>query len=213
MANKSVTASLLVGSFLVCSITAQAQSGPCQGDASIHYNGLEYALLEMGNQCWFAQDLATTNFYTGAALRDGGNGFIINTSTGSPDWSSGVPGYVMGANMDARLVAAYNAAALSSGKLCPQGWHVATQDDWDLVAAHSDFSANFETGEWGWLWDTDYATSFGVGESKWGVSTESALDVIGTHPAGQITSIYGGASARCVKNGSMIGAFRLQLIQ
>lgn len=181
-------------------VLSSPAAGPCEGEATLTYHAIDYDLYELGDQCWFAQDLATMNFYTGAHLRDGMNGFMLNTASGDAEWAMGIPGFVMGSNSDARPVAAYNAAALTSGLLCPNAWHVANRDDWDLALAHPDAGTFFEAGKWGWVWDTDYAASWGIGEGNWGASTEVSEGVIGTATPGAITVTHGGASTRCVKD-------------
>ena len=35
----------------------------CDGLTSITYNGDTYELVEIGNQCWFKENLRTTKFY------------------------------------------------------------------------------------------------------------------------------------------------------
>ena len=35
-------------------------SGPCEGAISYTYDGHSYDLVEIGNDCWFAEDLQTT---------------------------------------------------------------------------------------------------------------------------------------------------------
>ena len=102
----------------------------CQGEDSLLYNGKYYELVEIGGQCWFAENLATTQY------ADGAN--IPNTTGGAAWGSLTTPAYCW-YNNNASLIASYlggemgalyNAYAVSTGNLCPTDWHVPSDCEW-----------------------------------------------------------------------------------
>jgi uncharacterized protein (TIGR02145 family) len=85
-----------------------------------------YSVVKIGNQYWMAENLKTTKFNDGTRIP------VI------PDynaWSSLVsPGYCL-YNNDAgkyksKYGVLYNGYTVSTGKLCPIGWHVPSADEW-----------------------------------------------------------------------------------
>jgi len=88
-------------------------------------DGNVYSTVRIGAQVWMSENLKTTRF------RDGTN---IPQIPDSVQWSGGtIPGYCWYANAVAYkdiFGALYNWEAVSSGKLAPEGWHVATNEDW-----------------------------------------------------------------------------------
>jgi len=101
------------------------------GDA-IGYNGYNYATVQIGGQCWFAENLRNTNYNDGSAIPSGG---------GDTDWSSTTDGRVTvydegGANEASNLAdygRLYNWYAVETGNLCPSGWHVPTDAEWTTL--------------------------------------------------------------------------------
>lgn len=103
---------------------------PCQGGlASINYNGQDYRVVGIGSQCWFEQNLASTKYRNGSdILNITDSATWVNTTTTEAAafcWFDNDPGK---ADVHGAL---YNWYAVSSPNgLCPDGWHVATDDDY-----------------------------------------------------------------------------------
>ncbi|MFZ8835965.1 MAG: FISUMP domain-containing protein, partial [Flavobacteriales bacterium] len=101
------------------------------GDA-IGYDGYNYATVQIGGQCWFAENLRNANYNDGSAIPSG---------LGSTDWSSTTDGRVTvydegGANEASNLAdygRLYNWYAVETGNLCPSGWHVPTDAEWTTL--------------------------------------------------------------------------------
>ena len=108
---------------------------------SMNYHGYDYATVQIGEQCWFAENLRTTSYSDGFAIPGGlSDAEWSNTSAGAmaiygegssecddnqntnscdPDWS------------DAEYGRLYNWHAVNDSRaLCPSGWHVPSDSDW-----------------------------------------------------------------------------------
>ena len=98
---------------------------------SLTYNNYKYPTVEIGNDCWFAENLRTETDSDGATIPSG----LSNT-----DWENATePAFTIldegGANEEANLEAyglLYNWYAVTEG-LCPSGWHVATADEYQAI--------------------------------------------------------------------------------
>ena len=97
------------------------------GDA-IGYDGYNYATVQIGSQCWFAENLQSTSYNNGTGIPTG----LDNTA-----WSGTSIGAAAAYNNDETNVATYgrlyNWYAVSTGQLCPSGWHVPTDAEWTTL--------------------------------------------------------------------------------
>ena len=104
----------------------------CQGDHELHYDGMNYPLVSIGTQCWFAQNLSATHF---------SNGDLIPVVDDPALWNAGASANasaVVRAGRPLRTeenVARYGLyysghVAIDSRGVCPAGWHVPTHEDW-----------------------------------------------------------------------------------
>ena len=88
--------------------------------------GNTYKTVQIGSQLWMAENLKTTR------LNDGTD---IPLTKDAPAWSNlTTPGYCWYNNDAASSKdiygALYNGYAVSTGKLCPDGWHVPEKNEW-----------------------------------------------------------------------------------
>lgn len=98
---------------------------------SLTYNNYKYPTVEIGSDCWFAENLRTETDSAGATIPSG----LSDT-----DWENATePAFTIldegGANEEANLEAyglLYNWYAVTEG-LCPSGWHVATADEYQAI--------------------------------------------------------------------------------
>ncbi len=91
-----------------------------------------YETILIGNQVWFAENLATTKF------NDGTNIPIV---TDNDDWNAlTTPGCCWYKNDSATHApdygALYNWHAVNWGTLCPEGWHVPSDAEWKIMEMH-----------------------------------------------------------------------------
>ena len=96
------------------------------------FEGYTYDVVQIGTQCWFAENLRSENYNTGAAIATG-----LSDAT----WSMTTDGAVTvydegGANAVANLSTygrLYNWYAVNTGNLCPTGWHVPTDEEYTTL--------------------------------------------------------------------------------
>lgn len=105
----------------------------------ITFDGYDYEVVKIGNQCWFAENLRTTVYANGeeipsnltdeewSATTQGASAILWEGS--SSEFVLENPDTVLWAlNRFGRL---YNFhAVLDPRSICPIGWHVSTDDDW-----------------------------------------------------------------------------------
>lgn len=129
-----------------CENPSYELQGPCQGYGfawygtcdefqscgdSLTYNNYKYPTVEIGNDCWFAENLRSGTDSAGDTIPSG----LSDT-----DWENTTePAFTIldegGANEEANLEAyglLYNWYAVTEG-LCPSGWHVATADEYQAI--------------------------------------------------------------------------------
>ncbi|MBK9292325.1 MAG: fibrobacter succinogenes major paralogous domain-containing protein [Bacteroidetes bacterium] len=118
------------GSELVFTTTV-AGANPCGGITTIvDADGNVYNTIEIGTQCWTKENLKTTVYNNNVPIDyPGSNNWAWENNTiGAYAW------YNNDANWKDSYGALYNWHAVNSAnKLCPEGWHVPTNDDWTTL--------------------------------------------------------------------------------
>lgn len=104
-------------------------SVPCAGETTISYHEETYNLVEIDGRCWFAEDLRT---------QTDRNNVTIQAVTDSAVWSNltevdgGRLTYFADGGIGEDYVS-YNWYVVNTGLLCPTGWHVANNLDWNSL--------------------------------------------------------------------------------
>lgn len=194
---------------------------PCGGVSSVSDNdGNTYATVAIGNQCWFAENLATTKYRTGQAIEyPGTNNYAWeNNTTGAYAWYNNDE-----ANNKATYGALYNWHAATNGsKLCPPGWKVPTEAEFDTLlnfvgstanepylALINNGSSGFDGLFGGWRYGNGYFNIVGS-LGYWWSSSENGTYVAWTlrmHSSHQNAGMYSsskewGFSVRCLQDNS-----------
>jgi uncharacterized protein (TIGR02145 family) len=96
---------------------------------AIDYDGYVYKTVKIGTQVWIAENLKTIKF---------NDGTDIPFAKESSEWpTSSTPTYCWYNNDEIKYKTSYGALynwyAVSSGKLCPTGWHVPSDTDWSVL--------------------------------------------------------------------------------
>ena len=94
----------------------------------IGYAGVDYSTVQIGDQCWFTENLRTTTYLNGEAIPQ-------NLSDG--EWFSTTSGTMAFYNDGPAYGGLYNWFAVDDARgLCPSGWHVPTDGEWTILTDH-----------------------------------------------------------------------------
>jgi uncharacterized protein (TIGR02145 family) len=111
----SATRSFMVLSGVVC------RSSPKLADI----DGNEYRAVQIGEQCWMAENLRTTRYSDGASIPQVTDGTAW-AQLSSAAWCN----FGNDVNFDATYGKLYNWFAAAEPSICPQGWHLPTDSEW-----------------------------------------------------------------------------------
>lgn len=100
-----------------------------KGNTIKDIDGNVYQTIQIGSQEWMAENLKTTRL---------NNGTAIELVTDNKDWySMKTPAYCWYNNDEAinksKYGALYNWYTVNTGNLCPSGWHVSSDNDWQIL--------------------------------------------------------------------------------
>jgi uncharacterized protein (TIGR02145 family) len=94
-------------------------------------DGNAYKTVKIGSQVWMSENLKTTKYRDGTA---------IPNITGNTEWANLTAGAYCWMNNDIANKsihgALYNWYAVSTGKICPTGWHVPSDTEWNTLTAY-----------------------------------------------------------------------------
>jgi uncharacterized protein (TIGR02145 family) len=101
----------------------------CGGASTVTFDGHTYALVGIGNQCWFKENLRSDNYRNGDAIPGNlTNSQWTSTSSGAQAVWDNDP-----ANL-ATYGRLYNWYAVNDARgLCPVGFHVPSDDEWTVI--------------------------------------------------------------------------------
>ena len=116
-------------------INANTDDGSCitlSSCAPVSFDGYTYSVVEIGDQCWFAENLQTTSYADGSEIPE---------VVGSGTWTGLNSGARCDYGNDTTIVLIsgrlYNWFAVNDASgLCPNGWHVPTNDEWTELEMH-----------------------------------------------------------------------------
>lgn len=121
------SAILLLGSMLM--LTLACQTGDNTPKKLVDIDGNKYEVVKIGSQYWTAQDLRVTHFRNGDPIPEVTSGAEWIALT-TPAWCN-YQNEAYRAEIYGRL---YNWYAVNDSRgLAPDGWHVATDEDWKIL--------------------------------------------------------------------------------
>ena len=143
-------------------------SGPCAGQDHVTYQGHEYAIVEIGNQCWFAENLQTEVYNNGEPLQsDLNSGSWSTTNEGSYSIYNGEE------TNSIDLGFLYNWHAVTDGRgLCPLGWSVPTEVAW--ISLEEYIESNHQADEIGLHIKSTESWTSGNGINTYGFGAKAA---------------------------------------
>jgi uncharacterized protein (TIGR02145 family) len=120
---------------LPCAGVDCSGAGPCAGVSHVLYDRKAYALVEIGSQCWFKENLASDNYRNGDAIPGGltDSQWTTTLQGAQTYWGEGWWWAGTGVNLSTygRL---YNFYAVADPRgLCPAGYHVPSDDEWSTL--------------------------------------------------------------------------------
>ncbi len=107
-------------------------------------DGNKYATIQIGSQTWMAENLKTTKYNDGTTIPN-----ITNNTAWSNSSSDAWSYYTNEPLHNEKYGKLYNWYAVNTGKLCPQGWHIPTDADWNELE-FSQGLPHSEAEEHGW---------------------------------------------------------------
>ena len=105
---------------------------PCLGLTEPTYNGYTYGIVDIGQKCWFSENLKTTRFRNNQNISN-----IIDKESWKDLEEAGMCYYDNNESNGSTNGILYNWYAVNDSRgLCPSGWHVPTDEEWqDLERA------------------------------------------------------------------------------
>ena len=126
------------------------------------YEGKEYTVVEIADKVWMAENLNSTIFTDGQAIKQ-----ISSDNTWQQLSTIAYCDYENNANLSEEYGRLYNWYAVNySGGICPQGWHVATDTEWLELENYLGISTN-AINSTGWRNDSDACVLKESGTSHW----------------------------------------------
>lgn len=97
-------------------------------------DGNTYSTVEIGSQVWMVENLRTTTLHNGTKLKAENEILLVTDNT---TWiNMTTPAYCWYENDEDTYGSygpLYNWYAVNSGNLCPAGWHVASNNEWEAM--------------------------------------------------------------------------------
>lgn len=157
----------------------------------LHYQGRYYETVEIGGQCWFAENLMSTQFANGEAIPQGTADDWQSLTSARLTWygrdmensecEEEAPGFSpCNSGPNSNYGNLYNWLAVDDDRgLCPTGWHVPSDFEWMALESHlnmpgshlgyescdrgvnSDFLTSPLKTNYGWKWSNHGSNSTG----------------------------------------------------
>lgn len=103
---------------------------PCPGTPTVRdIDGNTYNTVQIGSQCWMKENLKTTKYNTGEDIP-----FVVDDYLWRNSTTEAMCYYDDWVVNSIKYGALYNGYAAMNGNLCPSGWHVPSNDEWNVLA-------------------------------------------------------------------------------
>ncbi len=115
---------------------------PCDGDTSFNHMGQEYKIVIVGTQCWMAENINAGQRIEGyLAMEDNGvvEKYCYNDDEDYCNLYGGL--YQWNEMMQ------YENDEMAQG-ICPDGWHIPTDDEWKVLEGNADCCYGVGNEEW-----------------------------------------------------------------
>ncbi len=123
--------------------------------------GNRYNITEVGDYIWMAENLKVSHYNDGKPIKKIGDENL---------WKSCVEGlhiaYADDSSNLKKYGMLYNWYAVNSGKLCPAGWHVPTDEEWKILEGFADSKYKYPSD----IWERQGVRGFDSGSNLMAVS-------------------------------------------
>ncbi len=143
------------GDTLCFTTETEAASFAC-GPSTVTYDGHAYETVQIGSQCWFAENLRTEHYANGDAIPGNlSDSEWTSTSSGAQIvYGEGTSTFYDGSDDESANLEAYGRlynwyAVDDSRGLCPSGWHVPTDSEWMILEMELGMTSS-EANSTGW---------------------------------------------------------------
>lgn len=112
----------------ICDFIEASYADACEGLTALNYNFNDYELISIGRQCWFAENLKEVTLTNGTNIPE-----VQSPEVWAALETPARVAYDVGDFTQSDFEEngwLYNWYAVETGKLCPSGWHVPSDDDW-----------------------------------------------------------------------------------
>jgi len=124
-------------------------------------DGNVYKTIKIGTQIWMAENLKTTRYNDGVSVTLITQPFPwINLYQGGMRWHNDNPGA-----FKALFGGYYNWFAVNTGKICPTGWHVPLESEWNTLETY------LESNGYGYLGSGNDIAKAMASKNQWVTST------------------------------------------
>ena len=113
----------------------------CNCGTTVIYNGVIYNTIQIGDQCWFKENLRTTKYNDGTSITN-----VTDPSTWTSTTSGAYCCYDNNTSNCDTYGALYNWYAVETGKLCPSGWHVPSDAEWYTLTNYLSANSQYWCG-------------------------------------------------------------------
>ncbi|MGB4789969.1 MAG: fibrobacter succinogenes major paralogous domain-containing protein, partial [Bacteroidales bacterium] len=128
---------------------------------TVSYDGVTYNTVQIGNQCWFKENLRTTKYNDGTSITN-----ITNNNTWATTSSGAYCCYSNSTSNCSTYGALYNWYAVNTGKLCPSGWHVPSDAEWTTLTNYLSANSTYWCGS-----NSSYIAKSLASTTSWNSST------------------------------------------
>ena len=142
----------------------------CNCGTTVIYNGVIYNTIQIGDQCWFKENLRTTKYNDGTSITN-----ITNNSTWTSTTSGAYCCYDNNPSNCDTYGALYNWYAVNTGKLCPSGWHVPSDAEWTTLTNYLSANSTYWCGS-----DSSYIAKSLASTTSWN-STSTTTCAVGNN--------------------------------
>jgi uncharacterized protein (TIGR02145 family) len=127
---------------LFTTLSGEGAGGPCPGNPIVTYEGQAYNTIQIGLQCWFRENLNAGTMVNGAVNQTNNNEkekYCYENDSANCKKYGGL--YQWDEMMQ------YTAQSKARG-ICPEGWHVPSDDDWCALTEFIDAAVDCASTGW-----------------------------------------------------------------